>query len=100
MFNFWPNDVEISDDGDTVIQSFVISDTGPLAEFASRTLGRVVHAGGQLRQSKVNWGSIVHDMKHLAHDKGSFHAAVAEAAKYGVITDIMTLVPHTRPTFL
>jgi hypothetical protein len=99
MFNFWPNEVESSDNGDALIQSFTISATGQ-AEFASRTLGRIVYASGQFRRSRVTWGSIAHDMKHLAHDKGSFHAAVAEAAKHGVITNIIRQVPHTRPAFL
>jgi hypothetical protein len=92
MFDFWPNEVEIFDDGDAVIQSFVISDTRQ-AELASRTLGHIVHAIGRFQHSRVNRGSIVHDMKHLAHDKSIFHAAVAEAATHGLITNIMRLVP-------
>jgi len=65
MFNFWPNETEIADRADTVIHSFVISDTGQ-AEFASRTLSHIVHVMGQFRRSRVNWGSIVHDLKHFA----------------------------------
>jgi hypothetical protein len=99
MFHFWPTGVETFDEGNTVIQSFVIPETRQ-SEFASRTLTHIVHAIGQYQRSSINWGSIVHDIKHLAHDKGSFRAAVVEGAGHGVITNFFKVVPNTPPAFL
>ncbi len=99
LFMFWDNEVEEFDDGDDIVQSFVVSDTG-CAEFASRTLGQIVHASARLRRSLVSWRSVVHDAKHLAHDSGRLRALVAEGAKHGVITNVMRTFPSSAPSFL
>ena len=99
LFRFWENEVELVENRDDIIQSFVVSDTG-CADFASRTLRQMVHSSARLRRSAVNWRSIVHDVTHLAHDSGRLRALVVEGAKHGVITNIMKLVPRSMPSFL
>ncbi len=65
LFLFWDNEVELVDEGDDVVQSFVVSDVGT-AEFASRTLSQIVRAFAGLTHTQVNWHSITHDAEHLA----------------------------------
>jgi len=98
LFMFWDNEVEIVDEGESITQSFVVSDVG-YAEFASRTLSRLVHAFASLRRSPVDWHSIVHDAEHLAHDRGRLRALVTEGARHGVVTQIRNFLPQRMPSF-
>jgi hypothetical protein len=99
LFMFWDNEAEVVDEGDDVVQRFVVPDVRQ-AEFASRTLSQIVHAFAGLQGSQVSWRSIVHDTEHLAHDTGRMRALVEEGARYGVITDIWNLRPRSSPSFL
>jgi hypothetical protein len=99
LFLFWDNEVELVDEGDDVVQSFVVSDVRT-AEFASRTLSQIVHAFAGLKHTQVNWRSIIHDAEHLAHNSGNFRALVAEGARHGVITNWLNFRPQSAPSFL
>lgn len=48
LFIFWENEVEQLDEDDAIIQRLVIPDT-ELGEFASWTLGKLVHAFATLK---------------------------------------------------
>ena len=99
LFMFWQNDVEIEEDGDDIVQSFVIPD-GTTAELASRTLARLVHSFSSLRSESVDWHAIVHDSGHFAHQAGELKHLIAVAARHGMASNIWTVIPHTFPSFL
>lgn len=98
LFMFWDNEVELVDEGDDVVTSFILQDVGH-SEFASRTLSQIVNAFAELRGSHVNWRSIIHDAGHLAHDSGGLRALIEQGASYGVITNKWNFLPHTMPSF-
>ncbi|MEM7558626.1 MAG: hypothetical protein AAF394_05855, partial [Planctomycetota bacterium] len=99
LFLIWENDAEIIEEGDLVIQSFVISDI-PFGEFASRTLSRLVQVFASLEEKDVNWRAIMHNTKHWVHERGRLQAVVEEGAKHGVIARIIRIRPRTPPDFL
>jgi hypothetical protein len=99
LFFFWENDVEQVDEGDAIVQSFVIPDIQH-GEFASRTLGKLTHAFAALQETGVNWRAITHDTEHWAHERGQLRAVIEAGAKFGVITHIFRMVPQHRPAFL
>jgi hypothetical protein len=99
LFLFWDNEVELVDEGDDVVQSFVVSDVGT-SQFASRMLSQIVHAIAGLKHTQVNWCSITHDTEHLAHNSGNFRALVAEGARHGVIINRLNFRPQSAPSFL
>jgi len=99
LFIFWENEAEQLDEGDAIVQSFVIPDTG-LGEFASRTLGKLVHAFATLQKTDVNWRAITHDTEHWSHQRGQIRSVVEEGAEHGVFTNVFRMMPKHRPTFL
>lgn len=99
LFMFWENRAEAWDEGENLVQSFVVPEPRH-AEFASRTLSQIVHAFAGLKASSVNWGAIIHDKEHQAHHSGRLQALVAEGARHGVITDVLHIKPHHSPLFL
>ncbi len=99
LFLFWENEVELTEDGDAIIQSFVIPDFEH-GEFASRTLGKVIGAFAAMRKERINWRSVIHDKAHWAHDSGRLRQVVEQGAKHGVITDIFHFKPRRTPDFL
>jgi hypothetical protein len=48
LFMFWENDAEQFEEGDDIVQRFVVPDSGR-NEFASRTLGSIVYRLGQIK---------------------------------------------------
>jgi hypothetical protein len=99
IFMFWDNKLELVDDGPYLVQSFLIPHS-PFAEFASKTLAKIVHSVAALRKEPVSWPAIIHDAKHLAHDRGRLRALVQEGAKYGVISNVINFRPKRLPSFL
>jgi hypothetical protein len=99
LFMFWDNETELVEDGNDIVQSFVVSDTR-VVEFASRTLRQIVRAFAAIHKSRVSWRSIAHDVKHLGHDSGRLRALVEEGSKHGVISNIWNFRPRTAPSFL
>jgi hypothetical protein len=99
LFLFWEHEVELVDEGDDIVQSFVVPDVGT-AEIASRTLSRIVHAFAGLNDTQVNWHSIIHDAGHLAHNTGNLRSLVAAGARHGVITNRLNFRPQSAPSFL
>jgi len=100
LFMFWDNDAEQVDEGDAVIQDFVVPDV-TTAEFASRTLPNIVNAFSSLRSQKaVQWRSLIHDAKHFAHNSGQLRELVDAGEEWDVITDVINFRPQTWPAFL
>jgi hypothetical protein len=99
LFMFWENDVEQIDEGDDITQRFVIPDI-ERHEFASRTLGSIVHALAALGKRDVNWRTMMHDPQNVAHDHGLMRDLAEQGAAHGVITDIRRIRPHHIPDFL
>jgi hypothetical protein len=99
LFLFWDNDVEQVDEGDAIVQSFVIPETD-LGEFASRTLSKIVHAIAGFKGAEPNWPAITHDAAHFAHETGGFRRVAEEGAKHGVISHVFRQRPQEMPRFL
>jgi len=99
LFLFWDSDGEVIEEGNYVVQSFVVPEV-EIAEFASRTLSRIMNAWAGMKQRPVNWRAIIHDASHFAHNSGQLHSVLREGARYGVVTDLSTLHPSSPPSFL
>lgn len=99
LFMFWENDVEQVDEGQDIIQRFVIPDIDR-HEFASRTLGSIVQTFAALGKKDVNWRTIMADRDHIAHDPGRMRELAQQGAQHGVITDILHFRPQHLPDFL
>jgi hypothetical protein len=87
------------DEGDAIVQSFVIPETD-LGEFASRTLSKIVHAIAGFKGAEPNWPAITHDAAHFAHETGGFRRVAEEGAKHGVISHVFRQRPQEMPRFL
>lgn len=99
LLSLWQDEVEIVDEGSSVLQSFVIQETGS-AEFASRTFTKMQQALTSLRGEEVDWRAVTHDLDHWAHKESQFRDLVARAATHGVLTDVHRCGPKHPPAFL
>lgn len=99
LFLVWEDEVEIIDEGDTVVQSFTISDTG-LSEFASRTMIQMASALSELGGRALNLRKLMHDTSHWVHDSGQFLTVIEQCAEHGVVTKRFHQRPLDFPSFL
>jgi len=99
LFVFWENEVEQVEEDGAVIQSFVIPDL-EYGEFASRTLGKLLHSFAAITRRDVNLREVMHDREHWVHNSGEFRRMVDVGASYGAFTDVFRQVPRALPTFL
>jgi hypothetical protein len=99
LFLVWENEVEIIDEGDTVVQSFTISDTG-LSQFASRTMIQMASALSELGGTALNLRKLIHDTGHWVHDSGQFPKVIEQCAEHGVVTKRFHQRPLDPPSFL
>jgi len=98
LFLLLDNDVELVDEGDAVVQTFVLRDT-KLSEFASRTLPQILQAFADMSNERLDWRQVIHDIGHWAHSKGEFRAAMGTAARLGVVTNLCNFRPKHLPEF-
>ncbi len=99
LFLIWDNEVDEVDEGDAIVQSFVIPDVG-YGEFASRTLGKLLRSFAALDKRDVDLRRVMHDTLHWVHNAGEFRQVVNQGAEYGVFTRVLRLRPRNLPAFL
>jgi len=99
LFMFWENEAVVTEDGEDVIEDFVVAENS-MNEFASRTLTKIVHAFAGIKKTDVNWRAITHDADHLAHQPGMLRTLVEAGAEHGIFTDVFRFKPQHMPPFL
>lgn len=99
LFFFWENELEQIDQGEVLLQRYVVPEPGR-NEFASRTLSSIVHALAGLQGEGVNWRLMIHETDNVAHDVGRIQELAQKGAEHGVITDILRFRPQSWPEFL
>jgi hypothetical protein len=102
LFMFWDNDVEQVDEGDAIVQSFVVPEPEGTStiDTASRTLRQILDASAALRKRPANLQSVIHDLEHWVHKAGGFHEFLREAIKHGVVDKVRRQRPRRQPGFL
>jgi len=102
LFMFWDNDVEQRDEGDAIVQSFVVPEPEGTStiDTASRTLRRILDTSAALYKRSANLQAVIHDLEHWVHKPGGFHVFLREAVKHGAIDRVRRQRPHRQPGFL
>lgn len=69
LFIFWANDVERFDEGDAIVQSFVVPEPGGIStiDTASRTLRQILAASAALPKRPANLQAVIHDREQWVH---------------------------------
>jgi hypothetical protein len=93
LFLVWEDEVEVVDEGDTVVQSFTISDTG-LSGFASRTMIQMAGALSELGGAALNLHKLMHDTSHWV--QGELDRVGVDLVGRGVVDDLGHLGGHGR----
>jgi hypothetical protein len=99
LFLIMDDEVEIVDEGRSVVQSFVIRDKGG-AEFASRTLPKMAAGLADIHKMSLDWRVIFHDLEHWAHGRGQFRKTIDTAAHHGIVANVIRILPKHRAVFL
>jgi Holliday junction resolvase len=102
LFMFWDNEAEQIDEGDAIVQSFVVPEPAGTRtiETASRTLRQILGASAALRKRPANLQAVIHDLEHWVHKPDGFDAFLRESMKHGVVDKIRRQRPRRLPTFL
>jgi hypothetical protein len=102
LFMFWANDVEQFDEGDAIVQSFVLPEPEGTStiDTASRTLRQILDASAALYKRPANLQAVIHDLEHWVHKPGGFQRFLHEAMKHGVVDKIRRQRPRRQPAFL
>ena len=102
LFMFWHNDVEQLDEGDAIVQSFVVPkpEGTSTIDTASRTLRQILDASAALYKRPANLQAVIHDLEHWVHKPGGFHEFLREAMKHGVVDKVRRQRPRKQPGFL
>jgi hypothetical protein len=102
LFLFWQNDVELVDEDDAIIQSFVVPEPEGMDTIASGsdTFSRILHASARLRRRRPNLQAVMHTLTHWVHEPEGFQLFLGAARKHGVVDKVMHVRPRTAPSFL
>lgn len=102
LFLFWDNDVEQFDEGDAIVQSFVVPEPEGASniESGSTTFGSILRASAALRKRRPNLQAVIHNLSHWVHESEGFQLFLREAKKHGVVDSVIHQRPLTAPQFL